>query len=93
MSDIQNWKKVIDGIAKEEKERSEKLSPSLLEMRYVVDYGRIIYDTLQLMNNSSRMAHEGIINFETAQRIIDLKKYQLKKDIDLLSAYLELDKA
>lgn len=89
MSTINSWSEVIDKIAERNKEVDEKLSPSQSEMRYVVDYGRIIYDKLQLINNASKMAHEGIIDFDTGQKIIDLQKKTLKSDIEYLLLILD----
>ncbi|MFL1672531.1 hypothetical protein [Paenibacillus dendritiformis] len=89
MSTINSWSEVIDKIAERNKEVDEKLSPSQCEMRYVVDYGRIIYDKLQLINNASKMAHEGIIDFDTGQKIIDLQKKTLKRDIEYLLLILD----
>lgn len=88
MSEINSWSEVIDKIAERNKEANEKLSPSQSEMRYIVDYGRIIYDKLQLINNASKMAHEGIIDFDTGQKIIDYQKKTLKRDIENLLIYL-----
>ncbi|WP_211750288.1 hypothetical protein [Paenibacillus sp. Marseille-Q4541] len=85
------WEDVVSNAFEERKNENELLSPSKLEFKYIVDYGRIIYDKLQLMNNTSNMAHEKIIDFEKAQRIIDHQKKTLKKDIEYLKSYLEIN--
>lgn len=74
MKTSRTWEDVILNISQEEKEKNELLNPSRLELKYIVDYSGIIYDKVQLMQNASNMAHEKLIDFETAQRIIDHQK-------------------
>lgn len=40
------------------------------------------------MNNASEMAHQGIIDFEMGQKIIDVQKENIKKDLKFLLVYL-----
>lgn len=43
------------------------------------------------MKNSSDMAHQGLIDFELAQKILDGTKGSIKETIDYLEKYLGLN--
>ncbi|KEK23923.1 hypothetical protein [Bacillus gaemokensis] len=81
----------IDDMLAKQREIDEKLSPSKYEMRYITDYARVIYDKAQLVNNASEMAHQGLIDFELAQKIMDTQKENIKSDIKYLQIYLGID--
>ncbi|MFB5758915.1 hypothetical protein [Paenibacillus medicaginis] len=87
--EIDAWSKGINNMFDRQKEIDEKLSPSRLEMKCVADYARSIDQKVQLMNNASQMAHDRIIDFESAQKIIDMQKKSIKRDIKYLQGLLE----
>lgn len=88
---INSWDRAIKKSFDDHKEANEKLTPSKAEIRYVADFARNIDKTAQLMHNASEMAHQGIIDFETAQKIMDIQKKNIEKDVKYLLTYLQED--
>ncbi|WP_339304248.1 hypothetical protein NST33_17675 [Paenibacillus sp. FSL L8-0435] len=85
------WMKAIHNSEEERRKVDASLSPSRDSIRYVVDYAKTINDTVQLIKNTSNMAHQGVIEFEVAQRIIDNQKKALVRDIKWLETFLTQD--
>lgn len=85
---IEKWSKGIDAMFERQKEIDNKLSPSKGEMQYVMGFARAIAEKANYIQFTSAMAHEGIIAFEEAQKIIDWQKEQLKQDMKYLQRYL-----
>jgi hypothetical protein len=85
------WIKAIHNSEEESRKVDASLSPSKDSIRYVVDYARTINDTVQLIKNTSNMAHQRVIEFEVAQRIIDNQKKALLRDIKWLETFLTQD--
>ncbi|MGH0945047.1 hypothetical protein ACQVTS_28515 [Bacillus mycoides] len=83
--------RAIDAMFARQREINEKLSPSKDEMRFVTDYAKVIYEHTQLMNNASEMAHQGLIDFELAQKIMNTQKKNIKRDIKYLQSFLGLN--
>lgn len=86
--DAKGWADAITKSWDKQREIDATLSPSKGEMRYVTDYARNIDKLAQLMNNASEMAHQGIIDFEMGQKIMDAQKENIKKDLKFLLVYL-----
>ncbi|WP_079709813.1 hypothetical protein [Paraliobacillus ryukyuensis] len=85
---IEKWSKVIDNVFEERDKINNKLSPSKLQINSIVDFSRNINDKAQLIRNVSDMAHEKIVDFELAQKIIDNQIKNVEKDIKYLKSYL-----
>ncbi|PIH59015.1 hypothetical protein [Paenibacillus sp. LK1] len=85
------WMKAIHNSEEERRKVDASLSPSRDSIRYVVDYAKTIDDTVQLIKNTSNLAHQGVIEFEVAQRIIDNQKKALLRDIKWLETFLKQD--
>lgn len=88
-STINDWSNAIAKSWDRQREIDEKLTPSKGQMRYVTDFARNIDKVAQLMNNASEMAHQSIIDFDIAQKIMDTQKKNILKDIEYLKSYLE----
>jgi len=87
---ISDWSKGIADIFEREQEIRNKLQPNRDELNNIVGCARTIYESTILMKNSSDMAHQEIISFEMAQRILDGTKGKIKETIEYLEAYLKL---
>ncbi|WP_340032670.1 hypothetical protein NSQ20_12475 [Paenibacillus sp. FSL K6-1122] len=85
------WIKAIHNSEEERRRVDASLSPSRDSIRYVADYAKTINDSVQLIKNTSNMAHQGIIEFEVAQRIIDNQKKTLLRDVKWLETFLTQD--
>lgn len=85
------WIKAIHNSEEERSKADNTLSPSKDSIRYVVDYARTINDATQLIKVTSDMAHQGLIEFKTAQDIINRRKQTLLRDIKWLETFLTQD--
>jgi len=85
---ITTWSKGIKEMGEQEREIRNKLTPNKSELQNIVGCARSIYETVILMSNSSSLAHEGIMDFEIAQRILDTQKENIKENIKYLEVYL-----
>jgi hypothetical protein len=86
-----DWGKAIDNIFEQNHKEDIMLNPSKLQMKYLTGYAKNIYDYAQLMNNVSEMAHQKLISFELAQKIMDVQSKNIKKDVKYLLSYIEND--
>ena len=86
------WNEAISKNFEQEKKKNEMLDPSKSEMRYITDYARSIDKKAQLMENASQMAHQGVIDFETGQKILNTQKEAIKKDIKYLTRMLDFER-
>ena len=83
-----DWGDAISKQFEKQREKDAMLSPNKGEMRYIADIARSMDKTAQLMDNASEMAHQGLIEFELAQRIMDVQKDKIKRDMKMLETYL-----
>lgn len=90
---INKWSNVINDSFERQREIDQKLSPSKSEIRYLVDYARVILEKATRIETVSALAHENVITFEKAQSVIDWQKQQLERDIKHLQMYLTKDDA
>ena len=86
--DISGWGEAISRSFEKQREKDMLLSPNKGEMRYIADIARSMDKTAQLMDNASEMAHQGLIEFELAQKIMDVQKDKIKRDMKMLQQYL-----
>jgi len=85
---ISSWSETIRKIGEEEIETNNKLTPSKYQMENIVGCARTIHEHTVLMKNVSDMAHQGMITFEMAQKILDGTKLRIKETIGYIEAYL-----
>lgn len=88
---VTDWSKAISDSFDAHRKLDGKLSPSKNQMKYVADLARSIDKKAQLMDYASEMGHQGLLDFEVAQKIMNTQKEIMKKDIKLLLTYLEDD--
>jgi hypothetical protein len=86
--DAEKWSKATNVSSDKQREIDEKLSPSISQMQYVISYARTIYECTKIMKNASTMAHEGLIDFELAQKILDVQKKNIERGTICLQEYL-----
>ena len=82
-----DWSKFIREQGEKEPEIEHKISPSKGQLENIVGLAKTILEQTVLMKNSSDMAHQGIITFEVAQKIIDGTKGRIKEAYGYLEAY------
>jgi hypothetical protein len=85
--DVEKWSKATN--ISFGKQREIKLSPSIGQMQYVISFARTIYECTKIMKNASTMAHEGLIDFEVAQKILDIQKKNIERGTICLLEYLK----
>jgi len=85
---ITDWSEGIKQMGEERREINNKLSPNKSDIKNALSYAREIYETVVLMSNSSSFAHEDIISFEIAQKILDAQKKYIEESIKNLEIYL-----
>ena len=85
---ITDWTKGIKKMGETEREISNKLTPNKSQMNNALTYAREIYETVLFMSNSAMMAHEELIDFKIAQKLIDSQKNGIKESIKYLEVYL-----
>jgi len=90
-SSISNWPNTIKEIAEKEREISNKLSPNKSGMKNALAYSKELYETVVFMSNLSSLTHEGLIDFEIAQKILDAHKEDIKESIKYLEIYLGIN--
>lgn len=86
------WSETIRKMGEDEIEKNNKLSPSKDSLENIVSLARTIYEHTVLMKNVSDMAHQGLIDFDRAQRIMDAAKLGIKETVGYLEAYLRFNK-
>ena len=85
-----DWGKFIREQGEKDLAIEHTLSPSRGQLENVVGLAKTILEQTILMKNSSDMAHQGIISFEVAQKIIDGTKTRIKETYGYLEAYCVL---
>lgn len=88
-NNLSEWTESIRSYGEIQQEIENKLTPNKTIIRYISDYTKVLNDKSGRIEWTSIMAHDGIISFEVAQRIIDFQVQQMLKDIDYLKGYLE----
>lgn len=92
MMDVEKWIDGIDRMFERQREIDQKLSPSRGEINYIKSYAHSILEKVSYIEFISALAHEGVIDFDMAQKIMDWQKQQIKKDVEYFKGYLGLDK-
>jgi len=85
---LTRWSETIRKIGEEEIEKNNKLTPSKYQIDNIVGCARTIHEYTVSMKNVSDMAHQGMITFEMAQKILDGTKLRIKETIGYMEAYL-----
>jgi hypothetical protein len=85
---FQDWSKVITEMGERDKEIDNMLTPSKGEIRYIIDNARSILEKATHIEMACLLAHEKVITFEQAQKIMDWQKEQLQRDIKHIQMYL-----
>ena len=91
MKETNKWVKGINKQFDERKKEEMKLSPSKGQMRYINDFGGQIQECTQRMEMASIMAHDNLITFELAQRIIDHQKDEIQNAVKYLQGYMGVE--
>jgi len=87
-----SWAEVINKISEQERECNNKLAPSKYNLDNIVGCARTIHEYTVLMKNSSDMAHQGLISFDMAQKILNGTKKRIDETIKYMEAYLMIEK-
>ena len=87
---ITNWTQGIKQMGEERKEINNKLSPNKSDIRNALAYAKEIYETVVLISNTSDFAHEDIISFDVAQKILESQNINIQESIKHLEIYLGL---
>lgn len=72
-----------------DREKSELLSPSKGQLRYVREYAAQVLAQAQNMEMLSALAHEGLIPAEQAQELINFQRDSLLRDLHYLTVYVK----
>ncbi|MGG3987431.1 hypothetical protein [Bacillus smithii] len=89
--DIEKWAETVDRMFKRQREIDQKLSPSKSEIKYIKSYTHSLMEKVDYIEFTSVLAHEGKIDFDMAQKIMNWQKQQIKKDVEYFKLYLGLD--
>jgi hypothetical protein len=71
---------------------TKDLYPHLGRLQRAIDHAQLVYDELRRAEMSTRLAREGVLDPETAQKINDLRIEQVNRGIELIQGYLKKDK-
>lgn len=85
-----NFNKHIGEMFEKEHQANIKLTPHKNDLENIVGLSKTLFEQTVLMKNSSDMAHQGIISFEVAQKIMDATKGRIKETLGYLETYLGL---
>jgi len=89
---ITDWSEGIKKMGEERREINNKLSPNKNDLRNALAYAKEIYETVLLMSNTSSFAHEDIVSFEIAQKILESQSIDIQENIRNLEIYLGIHK-
>lgn len=89
---MDKWMNIVESMSKKRREENNKLIPSKMQIKYLEDYSKLILTKINNISFTSALAHEGVINFEEAQEIIDWQRKQIEEDICFLQGYLYPEK-
>ncbi len=64
------------------------LTPSLSELRYIIDYASVVLRDAHMLNSLSQLVHGDAMDKERAQGVMDRTKKTLLKNIDHLTIFL-----
>jgi len=88
---LSSWIETIKKIGDEEIEKNNKLTPSKYSLDNIVGCARTIHEHTVLMKNVSDMAHQGLMAFDMAQKILNGTKLRIKETVGYMEAYLGLN--
>lgn len=88
---MSDWMEAISEISQRNRDTINKLSPNKMQVNTIKSYTRAVNDRVNYIDCISLLRHEGIIDFETAQKLIDVQKDWLKQDIEYLKQYLGIE--
>lgn len=86
---IDRWSKSIGENFDRQREIDNKLEPNVHAVRTIVSYGEGVQSCLRMIETVSQMAHQGIITFEVAQKIMDVQRKSALKDMKYLEVMLK----
>jgi len=90
---VASWVTGINRMAEEQRRQDQKLHPTKGQLRYVVDYARLINAHAQRIEVFSEMAHaqSGLLTFAQAQELINYQITGMQEAIKYLSEYIKQD--
>jgi hypothetical protein len=88
---ISAWTDGIDKIFEEKREQDNLLSPSRPQVKYIKDYTKGIAERGHNIELFSNLFHNDLITKDTAQRLIDNQLAWLRRDIENLQGYIQLE--
>jgi hypothetical protein len=88
---INGWADTIDKIFDEKREQDQILSPSRPLLTTIRGYTKGIAEKGHNMELFSNLFHQGLITKDTAQRLIDNQLAWLRRDIENLQSYIQLE--
>lgn len=86
-----NYNSAIGEIFDKQHEENIKLTPHKNDLENIIGLSKTLFEQTVLMKNSSDMAHQNIISFEVAQKIMNATKVRIKETLGYLETYLGLE--